>query len=69
MTNEPSAHYLDLGAVTVWLASLAQILPSIAAMLSVIWFAIRILESQTVQQLLGSYAWIRSKNGPAKDSD
>lgn len=69
MTNEPSANIYDVGAITVWLASLAQILPSIAALLSVIWFIIRIAESQTVQQLLGSYAWIRSKNGTTEDRD
>ena len=68
MTHEPSAHYLDVGAVTLWIASLAKILPSIAALLSIIWFLIRIAESETVQQLLGQYRWMKQK-GESNDQD
>lgn len=59
--NNDTAHVLDLGAVTIWIASLAQILPSIAALLSIIWFIVRIVESQTFQMLLGKYAWLHKK--------
>ena len=71
MTHEPGAQIIDAGAVTVWIASFAQILPSIAALLSIIWFAIRIIESDTVQGLLGDWGWIKkeNKNGVAKDQD
>lgn len=34
------------------LGSLLDVLPSIAAILSIIWFSIRIYESETVQRLL-----------------
>lgn len=57
--HEPTANVIDASAVTIWIASFAQILPSVAAFLSVIWFAIRIVESETVQGMLGSYAWIK----------
>jgi hypothetical protein len=69
MTTNEGAHYLDIGAVTVWIASLAQILPSVAALLSIIWFAIRILESATVQQMLGPYAWIKKDTERGTDQD
>lgn len=59
--HEPTANYLDYGALTIWIASVAQILPSIAALLSIIWFAIRIAESATVQQMLGRFRWIKEK--------
>lgn len=61
ITQEPHATYGDLGAAAIWIASIAQLLPSIAALLSVIWFAIRVLETPTVQLLLGRYAWIKTE--------
>lgn len=72
--NEPvNIHTtLDVGAVTLWVATFAQVLPSIAAVLSIIWFAIRIMESETVQSMLGSWSWIKketSSNGTTKDID
>lgn len=73
MPNEPTANVLDVGAITIWIASLSQILPSIAALLSIVWFIIRIMESETVQQLLGDLGWIKpkeTKNGNNKtDAD
>jgi chromate transport protein ChrA len=53
MTQEPHGTYLDVGAITIWIASLANILPSIAALLSIIWLLIRIWESDTVGKLVG----------------
>ena len=47
-------HTADVGALTVMLGSLTEILPAIAALLSVIWMMIRIYETKTVQQLLGN---------------
>lgn len=41
----------DLGAVGIMLGTFAQILPSLAAFLTVLWLAIRIWESETVRLL------------------
>lgn len=60
-TDHSTTNYIDLGAVTIWIASFANLMPSIAALLSIIWFAIRILETKTVQRLLGRYAWIKEQ--------
>lgn len=68
MTHEPGANVLDGGAILLWIASLANFLPSIAALLSIIWFLIRIAESETVQQMLGQYRWMKEK-GKANDAD
>lgn len=43
----------DAGAVGVTLAAIAGWLPSISALLSIIWLALRIWESDTVQKLFG----------------
>lgn len=67
MTSEPSAHYIDIGAVTVWVASLTNVLPSVAALLSIVWFIIRIVESETFQQALGKYRWIKEIERDDKD--
>lgn len=59
----------DATAATVGLASFMQYLPSIAAVLSIIWFLIRIAESDTVQQMLGKYRWIKGdrQHGTSED--
>jgi chromate transport protein ChrA len=43
----------DVGSVGMLLATLAGWLPSVAALFTIIWTAIRIYESPTVQRLLG----------------
>lgn len=57
--NNNGTNWMDAGALGVWIASLADILPAIAALFSIVWFALRIMESRTVQTLLGRYAWIK----------
>ena len=52
----------DVGAVAVWLASMAQWLPAVASMLSILWILLRIIESRTVQHFLGAYAWIKEED-------
>lgn len=47
---KPAGDILSIGVV---LATLASWLPSIAALFTIIWTAIRIYETQTVQRLLG----------------
>lgn len=63
--NGPLAWYGDVTAATVGVATIANALPSIAAILSIVWFAVRIMESETAQQLLGKWRWINKgdKNG------
>ncbi|RSU73167.1 hypothetical protein BRX37_16570 [Sphingomonas sp. S-NIH.Pt3_0716] len=43
---------VDLLAVTAWLGVLLRLLPHISTILTVIWIAIRIYETPTVQGLL-----------------
>lgn len=58
-TDHPTAHAIDGGAAALGLASLLNILPAIASILSVIWFALRVAETRTVQKMLGKYSWIK----------
>jgi hypothetical protein len=51
--NEHTKHVMDWTSIGIMLASLIQILPSIAAALSIVWSAIRIYETKTVQRWLG----------------
>jgi len=43
----------DVVSLATLLGSLASLLPAIAAMLTIIWTGIRIIETDTVQRLLG----------------
>ena len=47
--SEGAKHVADGGAALIVLGTLAKALPSIAALLSVIWLAIRIWESDTIR--------------------
>lgn len=61
ISNSVNAHIIDGGAVTLTVASFAQVVPNVAAVLSVMWFAIRILETATVQHFLKRWNldWIK----------
>lgn len=48
---ETAKHLTDTAAALVAIGTLAQILPSIAALFTIIWLAIRIWESDTVRGL------------------
>lgn len=50
---ESVKHGADVLSVGVVLATLAQWLPSVAALFTLIWTLIRIWETKTVQRLLG----------------
>ena len=43
----------DVLSIATLLGSLASLLPAVAAVLTIIWTAIRIYETDTVQRLLG----------------
>jgi hypothetical protein len=47
--SEPVNRTIDGGAALIAIGTLAQVLPSIAALLTIIWLAIRIWESDTVR--------------------
>jgi hypothetical protein len=52
--NDSAKHVLDgLSLVTV-LGALVELLPAVAALFTIVWTAIRIYETDTVQQLLGN---------------
>jgi len=58
--SEPTKHLADAGAAVIAIGTLAQVLPSIAALLTILWLLIRIWESDTVRglthrQLKGRY--------------
>lgn len=50
---ETAKHVTDTVAGLVAIGTVAQILPSVAALFTVIWLAIRIWESDTVRGLTG----------------
>jgi hypothetical protein len=51
--NESTKHVIDgLSLVTV-LGALVELLPAVAAIFTIVWTAIRIYETDTIQQLLG----------------
>lgn len=51
--NEHTKHVIDWTSIGIALGTLIQILPSIAAALSILWTLIRIYETKTVQKWLG----------------
>lgn len=44
---------LDLASISTLLGSLMDLLPAVAAVLTIIWTGIRIYETDTVQKILG----------------
>ena len=51
--DESMKHALDGVSVIATVGSLIQMLPSIAALFTIVWTSIRIYETDTVQKLLG----------------
>lgn len=47
--NDHTKHVMDWTSIGIALGTLVQILPSIAAALSIVWSVIRIYETKTVQ--------------------
>lgn len=50
--SQETKHLLDFASISTLLGSLVNILPSIAALLTIVWTFIRIYETDTVQRLL-----------------
>lgn len=51
--ERPDRYALDAVAAITTLGTLVKALPAIAALLTIVWTAIRIYETRTVQRLLG----------------
>lgn len=56
--NEHTKSVIDWTSIGVAFGSLLQILPSIAAALSIVWTVIRIYETKTVQ------TWLKNRKNP-----
>ena len=51
--SEPAKHVVDALSILTVLGTLVDILPAVAALLSIVWSLLRIYESKTVQRWLG----------------
>jgi hypothetical protein len=51
--SENTKHIIDFASVATVLGALVEVLPAIAAIFTIVWTAIRIYETDTVQGLLG----------------
>ena len=51
--DEANKHIIDFASVLTVLGTLADMLPAIAAIFTIVWTAIRIYETKTVQRWLG----------------
>ena len=51
--DEANKHIIDFASIVTVLGTLADMLPAIAAIFTIVWTAIRIYETKTVQGWLG----------------
>ena len=51
--TDATKHVIDGASVVTVLGTLAQVLPPLAALFTIVWTLIRIFETKTVQRLLG----------------
>jgi hypothetical protein len=56
--DEATKHLIDFASIATVLGTLADMLPAIAAIFTIVWTAIRIYETKTVQ------GWIGNKKEP-----
>jgi len=52
-THETTKHVVDALSLVTVIGTLVQLLPAVAALFTIVWTAIRIYETDTVQKLLG----------------
>jgi hypothetical protein len=52
--DEASKHIIDFASIVTVLGTLADMLPAIAAVFTIVWTAIRIYETKTVQGWIGN---------------
>ena len=51
--SDSTKHIIDAASIATVLGTLAEMLPSVAALFTIVWTAIRIYETRTIQRLLG----------------
>lgn len=51
--SEGTKHLIDAASIATVLGTLVEMLPSVAALFTIVWTCIRIYETKTVQELLG----------------
>ena len=51
--DDATKHFIDIASIATVLGTLADMLPAIAAIFTIVWTAIRIYETKTVQGWLG----------------
>lgn len=51
--QETTKHVVDALSIVTVVGTLVQLLPAVAALFTIVWTAIRIYETDTVQKLLG----------------
>jgi tRNA A58 N-methylase Trm61 len=51
--DEASKHIIDFASIATVLGTLTDMLPAVAALFTIVWTAIRIYETKTVQRWLG----------------
>jgi hypothetical protein len=51
--SEGTKHVLDGVSVITVVGTLAEVLPAVAALFTIVWTSVRIYETDTVQKLLG----------------
>jgi hypothetical protein len=51
--SESGKHIGDALSIATVVGTLAQILPSVAAIFTIVWTSIRIYETETIQKILG----------------
>ena len=61
-THETAKNVVDVLSIMTVVGTLVEMLPSVAAIFTIVWTAIRIWETETVQNLLG-------RNKPIKDGE
>lgn len=52
-THETTKHVVDALSLVTVVGTLIELLPAVAALFTIVWTAIRIYETDTVQKLLG----------------
>jgi len=60
--SETGKHVGDAVSIVTVVGTLAQVLPSIAAIFTIVWTSIRIYETETIQKLLGKVKSKESKD-------
>jgi glycerol-3-phosphate acyltransferase PlsY len=53
--SDATKHVIDGASIATAVGTLMQVLPAVAALFTIVWTAIRIYETRTVQKLLGKH--------------